>query len=93
MIGRILGKAGRFLWEGFNPRSLSGLQEGGAERRGQKNPWQEYNYLQQSSTAEYNTLLETLHTLKVCAFLLFTSLGCCPGYYIYSVLEHALFLT
>ncbi|XP_072536239.1 conserved oligomeric Golgi complex subunit 7 [Salminus brasiliensis] len=64
LSNKILGKAGRFLWEGFNPRSLSGLQEGGAERRGQKNPWQEYNYLQQSSTADYNTLLETLHTLK-----------------------------
>uniref|UniRef100_A0AAR2LG72 Conserved oligomeric Golgi complex subunit 7 n=1 Tax=Pygocentrus nattereri TaxID=42514 RepID=A0AAR2LG72_PYGNA len=64
LSNKILGKAGRFLWEGFNPRSLSGLQEGGAERRGQKNPWQEYNYLQQSSTADYNNLLETLHTLK-----------------------------
>lgn len=64
LSNKILGKASRFLWEGFNPRSLSGLQEGGAERRGQKNPWQDYNYLQQSSTAEYNTLLETLHTLK-----------------------------
>uniref|UniRef100_A0A8B9HID2 Conserved oligomeric Golgi complex subunit 7 n=1 Tax=Astyanax mexicanus TaxID=7994 RepID=A0A8B9HID2_ASTMX len=64
LSNKILGKAGRFLWEGFNPRSLSGLQEGGAERRGQKNPWQEYNYLQQSSMAEYNNLLETLHTLK-----------------------------
>ncbi len=65
VIGRILGKAGRFLWEGFNPRSLTGLQEGVAERRSQKNPWQEYNYLQQTNTAEYNTLLETLHSLKV----------------------------
>ncbi|GAA6067643.1 conserved oligomeric Golgi complex subunit 7, partial [Tachysurus ichikawai] len=64
LSNKILGKAGHFLWEGFNPRSLSGLQEGGAERRGQKNPWQDYNYLQQSSAAEYNTLLETLHTLK-----------------------------
>uniref|UniRef100_A0A4W4FHX5 Conserved oligomeric Golgi complex subunit 7 n=1 Tax=Electrophorus electricus TaxID=8005 RepID=A0A4W4FHX5_ELEEL len=64
LSNKILGKAGRFLWEGFNPRSLSGLQEGGAERRSQKNPWQEYNYLQQSSTADYNNLLETLHTLK-----------------------------
>lgn len=65
MIGRILGRAGCFLWEGFNPRSLSGLQEGVSERRSQKNPWQEYNYLQQNNTAEYNTLLETLHSLKV----------------------------
>uniref|UniRef100_A0AAR2LTV6 Conserved oligomeric Golgi complex subunit 7 n=1 Tax=Pygocentrus nattereri TaxID=42514 RepID=A0AAR2LTV6_PYGNA len=70
LSNKILGKAGRFLWEGFNPRSLSGLQEGGAERRGQKNPWQEYNYLQQSSTADYNNLLETLHTLKVCLYLM-----------------------
>lgn len=76
MICRILGKAGRFLWEGFNPRTLSGLQEGGAERRGQKNPWQEYNYLQQSSTAEYNTLLETLHTLKVCVISRLQPLRC-----------------
>ncbi|KAL0156274.1 hypothetical protein M9458_047520, partial [Cirrhinus mrigala] len=37
---------------------------GVAERRSQKNPWQEYNYLQQTNTAEYNTLLETLHSLK-----------------------------
>uniref|UniRef100_A0A673FXK5 Conserved oligomeric Golgi complex subunit 7 n=1 Tax=Sinocyclocheilus rhinocerous TaxID=307959 RepID=A0A673FXK5_9TELE len=64
LSNKILGRAGRFLWEGFNPRSLTGLQEGVAERRSQKNPWQEYNYLQQTNTAEYNTLLETLHSLK-----------------------------
>uniref|UniRef100_A0A8C1U2J6 Conserved oligomeric Golgi complex subunit 7 n=1 Tax=Cyprinus carpio TaxID=7962 RepID=A0A8C1U2J6_CYPCA len=64
LSNKILGRAGRFLWEGFNPRSLTGLQEGVAERRSQKNPWQEYNYLQQTNTAEYNTLLEMLHSLK-----------------------------
>uniref|UniRef100_A0A671RK22 Conserved oligomeric Golgi complex subunit 7 n=1 Tax=Sinocyclocheilus anshuiensis TaxID=1608454 RepID=A0A671RK22_9TELE len=64
LSNKILGRAGCFLWEGFNPRSLTGLQEGVAERRSQKNPWQEYNYLQQTNTAEYNTLLETLHSLK-----------------------------
>uniref|UniRef100_A0A671LMV8 Conserved oligomeric Golgi complex subunit 7 n=1 Tax=Sinocyclocheilus anshuiensis TaxID=1608454 RepID=A0A671LMV8_9TELE len=64
LSNKILGRAGRFLWEGFNPRSLTGLQEGVAERRSQKNPWQEYNYLQQTNMAEYNTLLETLHSLK-----------------------------
>lgn len=64
-IGRILGRAGRFLFEGYSPRSLTGLQEGAAERRGQKNPWQEYNYLQQGNMAEYNNLLETLYSLKV----------------------------
>uniref|UniRef100_A0A9J8BY10 Conserved oligomeric Golgi complex subunit 7 n=1 Tax=Cyprinus carpio carpio TaxID=630221 RepID=A0A9J8BY10_CYPCA len=64
LSNKILGRAGRFLWEGFNPRSLTGLQEGVAERRSQKNPWQEYNYLQQTNTAEYNTVLETLHSLK-----------------------------
>lgn len=79
VIGRILGRAGRFLWEGFNPRSLTGLQEGVAERRSQKNPWQEYNYLQQTNTAEYNTLLETLHSLKV-SFLNFFSLNVLPLY-------------
>ncbi|XP_030622957.1 conserved oligomeric Golgi complex subunit 7 [Chanos chanos] len=63
LSNKILGKAGRFLWEGFNPRSLSGLQEGLSERRGQKNPWQEYNYLQ-GSTVEFNNLLETLHSMK-----------------------------
>lgn len=35
-----------------------------AERRGLKNPWQEYNYLQQGNMAEYNNLLETLYSLK-----------------------------
>lgn len=69
VIFRILGRAGRFLWEGFNPRSLTGLHEGVTERRSQKNPWQEYNYLQQSNTAEYNNLLETLHSLKVLLYL------------------------
>uniref|UniRef100_A0A8C2PZ89 Conserved oligomeric Golgi complex subunit 7 n=1 Tax=Cyprinus carpio TaxID=7962 RepID=A0A8C2PZ89_CYPCA len=64
LSNKILGRAGRFLWEGFNPRSLTGLQEGVAERRSQKNPWQEYNYLQQTNMAEYNTLLEMLHSLK-----------------------------
>ncbi|XP_051537967.1 conserved oligomeric Golgi complex subunit 7-like [Myxocyprinus asiaticus] len=64
LSNKILGRAGRFLWEGFNPRSLTGLQEGVVERRSQKNPWQEYNYLQQTNTAEYNNLLETLHSLK-----------------------------
>ncbi|TRY94869.1 hypothetical protein DNTS_026287 [Danionella cerebrum] len=64
LSNKILGRAGRFLWEGFNPRSLTGLQEGVAERRSQKNPWQEYNYLQQSDNAAYNNLLETLHSLK-----------------------------
>uniref|UniRef100_A0A8C1IZ10 Conserved oligomeric Golgi complex subunit 7 n=1 Tax=Cyprinus carpio TaxID=7962 RepID=A0A8C1IZ10_CYPCA len=28
LSNKILGRAGRFLWEGFNPRSLTGLQEG-----------------------------------------------------------------
>ncbi|KAA0704470.1 Conserved oligomeric [Triplophysa tibetana] len=65
LSNKILGRAGRFLWEGFNPRSLTGLHEGVTERRSQKNPWQEYNYLQQTNTAEYNNLLETLHSLKV----------------------------
>lgn len=64
LSNKILGRAGRFLWEGFNPRSLTGLHEGVGERRSQKNPWQEYNYLQQTNTAEYNNLLETLHSLK-----------------------------
>ncbi|XP_057179178.1 conserved oligomeric Golgi complex subunit 7 isoform X2 [Triplophysa rosa] len=64
LSNKILGRAGRFLWEGFNPRSLTGLHEGVTERRSQKNPWQEYNYLQQTNTAEYNNLLETLHSLK-----------------------------
>ncbi|KAL2078513.1 hypothetical protein ACEWY4_026198 [Coilia grayii] len=64
LSNKILGRAGRFLWEGYSPRSLTGLQEGVAERRGLKNPWQEYNYLQQGNMAEYNNLLETLYSLK-----------------------------
>lgn len=68
LANKILGRAGRFLWEGYSPRSLSGLQESMAsssgDRRAHKNPWQEYNYLQQGNMAEYNSLLETLYSLK-----------------------------
>ncbi|XP_076154273.1 conserved oligomeric Golgi complex subunit 7 [Alosa pseudoharengus] len=64
LSNKILARAGHFLFEGYSPRSLTGLQEGVSERRGQKNPWQEYNYLQQGNMAEYNNLLETLYSLK-----------------------------
>uniref|UniRef100_A0AAY3ZWX3 Conserved oligomeric Golgi complex subunit 7 n=1 Tax=Denticeps clupeoides TaxID=299321 RepID=A0AAY3ZWX3_9TELE len=64
LSNKILGRAGRFLWEGYTPRSLTGLQENVVDRRSQKNPWQEYNYLQHSNSTEYNNLLETLYSLK-----------------------------
>lgn len=62
-----MGTAGKYLSDSYSPRSLTGIQEAGAsERKGaSKNPWQEYNYLQKGSMAEYSGLLEVLYSLKV----------------------------
>ncbi|XP_066496653.1 conserved oligomeric Golgi complex subunit 7 [Tiliqua scincoides] len=65
LANRILSTAGKYLLDSYSPCSLSGLQESGADRPSPvKNPWQEYNYLQQESPADYAALLETLYTLK-----------------------------
>lgn len=66
LANRILSTAGKYLCESYCPRSLTGLQDGLlADRRGSaRNPWQEYNYLQKESPAEYASLMETLYTLK-----------------------------
>ncbi|XP_077173189.1 conserved oligomeric Golgi complex subunit 7 isoform X3 [Paroedura picta] len=62
LANRILSTAGKYLSESY---SSCGLPESGSERpSATKNPWQEYNYLQQESPAEYATLLETLYALK-----------------------------
>lgn len=66
LANRILATAGKYLCDSYCPRSLTGLQDGLlADRRGPaKNPWQEYNYLQKESPAEYASLMEILYTLK-----------------------------
>ncbi|XP_044308477.1 conserved oligomeric Golgi complex subunit 7 isoform X1 [Varanus komodoensis] len=65
LANRILSTAGRHLSDSYSPCSLSGLQEPSLEKQSPaKNPWQEYNYLQRESPAEYTALLETLYNLK-----------------------------
>ncbi|XP_019739039.1 conserved oligomeric Golgi complex subunit 7 [Hippocampus comes] len=66
LANKIMGTAGKYLSDSYSPRSLTGIQEAGAtERKGaSKNPWQEYNYLQKGSMAEYSGLLEVLYSLK-----------------------------
>ncbi|XP_061456184.1 conserved oligomeric Golgi complex subunit 7 isoform X3 [Rhineura floridana] len=65
LANRILSAAGKYLSDSYCPCSLSGLQDSGSEKQSPiKNPWQENNYLQQESPAEYAALLETLYTLK-----------------------------
>ncbi|XP_037134390.1 conserved oligomeric Golgi complex subunit 7 [Syngnathus acus] len=66
LSNKIMGTAGKYLSESYSPRSLAGIQEAsGGERKGAtKNPWQDYNYLQRGSVAEYNSLMEVLYLLK-----------------------------
>ncbi|XP_042294025.1 conserved oligomeric Golgi complex subunit 7 isoform X2 [Sceloporus undulatus] len=65
LANRILSAAGKYLSDSYSPCSLSGLQESPSEKPSPlKNPWQEHNYLQQESPAEYAALLEMLYTLK-----------------------------
>lgn len=64
---RILSTAGKYLSDSYSPRSLAGIQDSVLTDRkpSAKNPWQEHNYLQKDSPAEYASLMETLYTLKV----------------------------
>lgn len=64
---RILSTAGKYLSDSFSPRSLTGFQDSilTDKKSSAKNPWQEYNYLQKDSPAEYGSLMEILYTLKV----------------------------
>ncbi|XP_053132642.1 conserved oligomeric Golgi complex subunit 7 [Hemicordylus capensis] len=67
LANRILSTAGRYLPDTYSPCSLSAFQDPGAAEEkpsAPRNPWQEHNYLQQASPAEYAALLETLYTLK-----------------------------
>eukprot|EP00064_Thunnus_orientalis_P018643 superscaffoldBa00004358_g18746 len=66
LSNKILGTAGKYLSESYSPRSLAGIQEASSTERKSttKNPWQEYNYLQRGSMAEYNSLMEVLYSLK-----------------------------
>ena len=64
---RILGTAGKYLSESYSPRSLPAIQEVSLSDRkcSGRSPWQEYNYLQKGNTAEYNSVMELLYSLKV----------------------------
>lgn len=64
---RILSTAGKYLSDSYSPRSLTGLQDSVlADRKAPgRNPWQEHNYLQRGSPAEFASLLEILYSLKV----------------------------
>ncbi|KAL8174937.1 UNVERIFIED_CONTAM: Golgi transport complex subunit 7 [Gekko kuhli] len=65
LANRILSTAGKHLSDSYGPCGLGSLPESGSERPSAvKNPWQEYNYLQQENPGEYATLLETLCALK-----------------------------
>ncbi|XP_036135416.1 conserved oligomeric Golgi complex subunit 7 isoform X2 [Molossus molossus] len=66
LFAKILSTAGKFLSDAYSPRSLSGVQDSILTDRksSAKNPWQEYNYLQKDSPAEYASLMEILYTLK-----------------------------
>ncbi|KAK2820284.1 hypothetical protein Q5P01_023243 [Channa striata] len=66
LSNKILATAGKYLSESYSPRSLAGIQEATSTERksATKNPWQEYNYLQRGNTAEYNSLMEVLYSLK-----------------------------
>ncbi|XP_077481878.1 conserved oligomeric Golgi complex subunit 7 [Stigmatopora argus] len=63
LSNKIMGTAGKYLSDSYSPRTLAGIQETSTADR-KKNPWQEYNYLQRGSTAEYNGLMELLFSLK-----------------------------
>ncbi|XP_025131385.3 conserved oligomeric Golgi complex subunit 7 isoform X1 [Bubalus bubalis] len=66
LANRILSTAGKYLSDSFSPRSLTGFQDSilTDKKSSAKNPWQEYNYLQKDSPAEYGSLMEILYTLK-----------------------------
>ncbi|KAG7227791.1 hypothetical protein INR49_013585 [Caranx melampygus] len=68
--GELLRQCGAFEQQLSNkvvqPPQLAGIQEASSTERksATKNPWQEYNYLQRGSMAEYNSLMEVLYSLK-----------------------------
>ncbi|XP_032460024.1 conserved oligomeric Golgi complex subunit 7 isoform X6 [Phocoena sinus] len=66
LANRILSTAGKYLSESYSPRSLTGFQDSilTDKKSSARNPWQEYNYLQKDSPAEYGSLMEILYTLK-----------------------------
>ncbi|XP_023607326.1 conserved oligomeric Golgi complex subunit 7 isoform X2 [Myotis lucifugus] len=66
LANRILSTAGKYLSDAYSPRSLSAVHDSILTDRksSAKNPWQEYNYLQKDSPAEYASLMEMLYTLK-----------------------------
>ncbi|XP_049645464.1 LOW QUALITY PROTEIN: conserved oligomeric Golgi complex subunit 7 [Suncus etruscus] len=66
LANRILSVAGKYLSDSYCPRSLTVLQDSllTDKRSSAKNPWQEYNYLQKESPAEYASLMEILYMLK-----------------------------
>ncbi|XP_073915793.1 conserved oligomeric Golgi complex subunit 7 isoform X3 [Castor canadensis] len=67
LANRILSTAGKYLCDSYSPRSLAGFQDSilTDKKSSARNPWQEYNYLQKDSPAEYASLMEILYTLKV----------------------------
>ncbi|XP_023375859.1 conserved oligomeric Golgi complex subunit 7 [Pteropus vampyrus] len=67
LANRILSTAGKYLSDSYSPRSLTGLQDSVLTDRKapSRNPWQEHNYLQRGSPAEFASLMEILHSLKV----------------------------
>nr|KAF6354593.1 component of oligomeric golgi complex 7 [Myotis myotis] len=66
LANRILSTAGKYLSDAYSPRSLSAVHDSILTDRksSAKNPWQEYNYLQKDSPAEYTSLMEMLYNLK-----------------------------
>ncbi|ELK12106.1 Conserved oligomeric Golgi complex subunit 7 [Pteropus alecto] len=66
LANRILSTAGKYLSDSYSPRSLTGLQDSVLTDRKapSRNPWQEHNYLQRGSPAEFASLMEILHSLK-----------------------------
>ncbi|XP_054850708.1 conserved oligomeric Golgi complex subunit 7 isoform X2 [Eublepharis macularius] len=65
LANRILSTAGKYLSDSYGSCGLGSLQESSSERpTAVKNPWQEYNYLQQESPTEFAAFLETLYALK-----------------------------
>uniref|UniRef100_A0A8C3VRR6 Conserved oligomeric Golgi complex subunit 7 n=1 Tax=Catagonus wagneri TaxID=51154 RepID=A0A8C3VRR6_9CETA len=66
LASKILSTAGKYLWDSYSPRSLTGFQDGilADKKSSARNPWQEYNYLQKESPAEFGSLMEILYTLK-----------------------------
>ncbi|XP_006892752.1 PREDICTED: conserved oligomeric Golgi complex subunit 7 [Elephantulus edwardii] len=66
LANRILSTAGKYLPDSYCPRSLISFQDSILTDRksAAKNPWQEYNYFQKDSSADYASLMEVLYTLK-----------------------------